>query len=72
MYIVITHDNITVTFDDFDDVKRFLFGECAKWVRDPNYIGDGVDTAEELFDYCMDENDFGSIAEVYKVEERYL
>lgn len=72
MYIVITYDNVIVKFDDFEDVENFLFGECAKWVRQPNYFGDGVDTAEELFNYCMDECDFGAIAEVYKVDGRYL
>lgn len=69
MYIVKT-DDIIKDFDDFKDVKIFLYGECAKWVRQPNFIGN--DTAEELFNYCMKEQDFGDIADVYKVEKTIL
>lgn len=68
MYLVqISEENKIVECDTFEEVKSLLFRACVLWVYSEDYCGEDLDTPEKLFNSCMENQDFGDIAQVLEI-----
>jgi hypothetical protein len=65
IYLVRTNKKITECYDWWQ-VKKILLKACADWINDKNRVSFEEYTAQELFDSCMNEQDFGDIAQVFR------
>jgi hypothetical protein len=52
----------------WSQVKKHLMVACVEWITDKNYISDKrYNTVESLFDLGMNEQDFGDVAQVFRI-----
>lgn len=67
MYLVRTDKKITEC-SSWSQVKKALFEACADWASDENFIATkNRQTVEDLFNLGMNEQDFGDVAQVFRL-----
>ena len=67
IYLVRVNKKITECYS-WSQVKKILLKACADWVNDKNYIpSNGCETAQELFELGISKQDFGDVAQVFRL-----
>ena len=66
VYLVRVNKKITECYDWWE-VKEILLKACSDWINNKNTISFEEEyTAQELFDSCMKDQDFGDMAQVFR------